>query len=222
MSAVSIRNLESLPQIDALKRLLQALATLDAIMSPNDFSSRYYSFNGSWSPNEKVCFMKNGMGDEFVAFFNDFGCLIKGFYHESPMSPHRIHPPQIWSGMYENVPKEFMEPLKEPAFAVEDVTFCVWRRYSDTQWSHSPIEKFDDEYDPEGSEFLLELLDGSPSNYVLFAAEYYELDIPLEAVCHVYDHRPLTNKVLQSMNPNMVLEDIQESVGEIGYPCRPV
>ncbi|MBO6551131.1 MAG: hypothetical protein JJ964_16135, partial [Rhizobiales bacterium] len=64
MSAISTLDLSKLPSPLQLKRLLQSLALLDAIMSP-EWEYRYYSFDAQWSPSETMGSMRNGSGDEF-------------------------------------------------------------------------------------------------------------------------------------------------------------
>ena len=44
---ISTRDLSGLPDIDALKRLMQSMAMLDAILSP-EWEYRCYSFNSKW------------------------------------------------------------------------------------------------------------------------------------------------------------------------------
>ncbi len=43
---ISTRDLTSLPNVDDLRQLLQSLAMLDAILSP-DWDGRYYSFKSN-------------------------------------------------------------------------------------------------------------------------------------------------------------------------------
>jgi hypothetical protein len=45
---ISTRDLSSLPDVDGLRKLLQTLATLDAILCP-EWQYRYYSFNRAWA-----------------------------------------------------------------------------------------------------------------------------------------------------------------------------
>ena len=163
MSEISTRNLDALPDVDRLKPLLQSLAVLDAIMSP-EWEYRYYSFNTRWSYSEQMGSMRNGSGDEFFALFNRAGCFIKGFAHECSMTPYRTQPPEIWTGILDGVPDDFSSGLNEPAFSMNEVTFCIWRRYADYSWSHGPID-FPDGDDPDGSAYLLEILDGDPKRY---------------------------------------------------------
>lgn len=216
MSPVSTRNLDALPDVDRLKALLQSLATLDAIMSPDEWDARYYSFNSKWSRSEQMGSMRNGSGDEFFALFGRAGCFIKGFAHEYPMTPYRTKPPEIWPGMLDSVPDEFSSGLNEPAFSMDDVTFCIWRRYTDSSWSLGEIE-FPDVQDPDGSAYLLAILDGDPATYCQFAEDYFESTIPVESVRHVYNHLPLTNDLVLSLNPDATLKQIANDLTEIGY-----
>lgn len=205
--------------VDRLMALLQSLATLDAIMSPDEWDARYYSFNCKWSRGEEMGSMRNGSGDEFFALFNGAGCFIKGFAHEYPMSPYRSNPPKLWPGIFGNVPTEFSSALKEPAFSMTDVTFCIWCRNADSSWSHGPID-FPDGDDPDGSAYLLALLDGKPESYCRFAEDYWESTIPIDAANHIYNHLPLTDNLVKSLNANADLGDLQNDLAEIGYSAK--
>ena len=99
----STQSLESLPTIDGLIQLCKALAMLDAILSP-EWDYRYYSFNSKWGPGEMMASMRNGSGDEYFILFNEHLAAMKGFDHESIMSPWISDDRRIWPGMYDKVP----------------------------------------------------------------------------------------------------------------------
>lgn len=160
---ISTGDLSRLPNVAELRKLLQSMAMLDAILSP-EWDSRYYSFNAHWAPDEQMGSMRNGCGDEFFALFNAAGCFLKGFAHEAAMSPYALDPPRMWPGVLEGVPEEFAACLHEPAFGLEDTTFCIWRRYGDTGWQHGPVE-LPAGADPDGSADLLAPLDGRPESF---------------------------------------------------------
>lgn len=216
---ISTRNLAAMPTVDQLMALLQSLATLDAIMSPDECDARYYSFNSKWSRDEQMGSMRNGSGDEFFALFNRAGCFIKGFAHEYPMTPYRSKPPQIWPGILDNVPAELSSGLNEPAFSMTDVTFCIWRRHLDSSWSHGPID-FPKDEDPDGSAYLLAILDGKPESYCEFAEEYWESTLPVHFVAQIYNHVPLSDNLVKSLNADANLGDLQNDLAEIGYPTK--
>src|SRR6187401_2388373 len=146
---ISTRELSLLPDVDGLRRTLQSMAMLDAILCP-EWQYRDYSFNAAWSPGEQMGSMRNGSGDDFFAHFGAAGCWLKGFAHEYPMTSYRENPPRPWPGVLDAVPAEFGSSLREAAFGLADVTFCIWRRYVDPGWQVGPIEFPPDHPDPDG------------------------------------------------------------------------
>ncbi len=161
---ISTQNLSPLPNIHDLKRLFQSLAMLDAIMM-DDWESRYYSFNSTWSDGEQMASMRNGSGDHLFALFTPSGAIMKGFAHESPMSSYRTEPPRPWPGVLDDVLSEFAAFLTEPAFNID-----------------------------------------------------YERHVPLAAIKHVYQQRPLTEKIVEKLNRDLSLDDLEDDIEEIGYP----
>jgi hypothetical protein len=115
---ISTRNLGALPDIPTLRRLLQSLAVLDAILSP-DWQSRYYSFNSRWAESLQMGSMRNGSGDDWFALFTPEGAGIVGLSHEAPM--FRAGAP--WPGIFQGVPAELAELTTEPAFDPPNTTF---------------------------------------------------------------------------------------------------
>lgn len=212
----STRTLSDLPSIGGLIRQSQTLAMLDAILSP-DWESRYYSFNAKWGPGEMMASMRNGSGDEYFVLFDSYGAAIKGFDHEAVMSPWSAVPPTIWPGMYDGLPSDFSSFLNELAFSIGDATFCIWRRADEATWQCG-IDAFPEGDDPDGSEWMLAIFDGEPETYRAFARDYYEVDLPLAAIQHVYDHRPLTDEIVGALNGELTAEDVEADAAEIGYP----
>jgi hypothetical protein len=215
MKTISSRHLGNLPNIKNLYLLLQSLAVLDAIMSP-EWGGRYYSFNRDWGELEQMGSMRNGQGDEFFVLFNPSGCLVKGFDHESAMSSWNSTDQKPWKGVLDNVPNDFSSALNQPAFAMDSISFCLWRKNSDEHWSIGPIQ-FPDKNDPDGSEYLLEILDGNPYRYAAFAQEYYEEKLNIGAITHIYHHLPLTAEIVNLLNPKISLSDLQHDLNQIGY-----
>ncbi len=64
---ISTQNLSALSTIERLRKLSQALATLDAILCP-EWQYRYYSFNAQWDVGEMMASMRNGSGDSISCF----------------------------------------------------------------------------------------------------------------------------------------------------------
>jgi hypothetical protein len=55
------------------------------------------------------------------------------------------------------------------------------------------INQLPDADDPDGSEYLLSILDGRPSIYKEFAESYYEKKLDIHAIEHIYRHEVLTH-----------------------------
>ena len=212
---VTKKRLETIPDVESLKKLCQSLAMLEAIISP-EWEYRYYSFDSKWAEGEMMASMRNGSGDEYFILFTSQGAIMKGFAHESSMSPWSSDAEQVWPGVLDQVPAEFEEFLSEPAFSMNETTFCIWRRNVDSSWQTGQIE-YPDEDDPDGSDDLLFILDGNPKTYQEFGEQYYERSIDLGAVTSFYEQQFLTPQMIKSLNPEVSLESLISDLEQIDY-----
>ena len=149
--------------------------------------------------------------------------------------------PGHWPGITEQIPVEFREAIEEPAFLWEATTFCIWRTYEDARWCVGTIDFPKYDYwqrpdgvlevgsvgDPDGSNFLLSILDGKPESFKEFADGYFaqedgaSKEHSLQAIRHVYQHLPLTNDIVRQLNPKVGLKQLAEEIYEtIGYPAE--
>ncbi|MFJ3334185.1 hypothetical protein [Streptomyces sp. NPDC086766] len=212
-----------LPEIAVLREHCRSMAMLEAVLSP-EWEDRYYSFDNLSSEKsmKSMALMRNGSGDEYSIIFSPIGAYIRGFDHESPMSPYIEDGP--WPGVLDDVPDVFRPCIEEPAFTDEDgmpvVTACIWRETSDNGWKAGAIDFPDEETeDPDGAGYLFQLLvDRSPEAFQRWAEDYYEVSVDLEAVRHVFSSRPLTAEVVRALNSEIVLADLAKDIAEIGYP----
>lgn len=212
---ISTRNRSALPDVDGLRRLCRSLAMLDAILCP-DWQYRYHSFDARWTPGAEMASMRDGSGDDYFILFTDAGAIMKGFAHESDAWQQRsMLPPH---GVFEGVPKDFAGFLTEPAFSIEESTFCLWRRSADPSWRAGLIAPLDGD-DPDGSIKLMRLLDGNPQTYREWAEDYFEVPVAPSAVAHLYGQNPLNEEVVRVLNPHLGLADVAEDAAEIGYPA---
>jgi hypothetical protein len=205
-----------LPPPDALKRIMQSLAMLDAIVE-EEWQYRYFSFDARWSSDTQMGSMRNGQGDDLFAVFDRAGCFIRGFDHESPMSPWASNPRKIWPGVLEHVPQQFSSSLTEPAFHMDDTTFCIWFPAGAQAWCQGEIA-YPAGSDPDGSSWMLSYYQGGPQTYHDFAEYYYELDIPLEAIARVYRHEPLSPALIEALGSQRRYDQLLVEAAEIGYP----
>ena len=217
---ISTKDLSPLPDIPTLKKLMQSVAMLDAILMP-EWQYRYYSFNSGWSVGAQMGSMRDGSGDEWFCLFDAIGAALKGFDHESEMSPWATDDHALWKGVLDQVPAVFSSFLNEPAFSMENATFCIWRTHQDSAWKVGDIGfPGKEDEDPDGSASLLSILDGNPETYKNWAEEYYERPVSLSAVQRIYQYEPLTVQLAKELNPEIAWETIEADSREIGYPVR--
>lgn len=214
---ISTRTLECLPDISTLRQICQSIAMLDAILEP-EWEFRYYSFNSNWAQSEEMASMRDGSGSQYFILFNPVGVIIKGFDLDSFFGQWTGETESIWPGILDQVPAEFDGFLKEPAFVLSETTFCIWRAMTDPEWHIGEIEFPQAEEDPDGSARLLEILDGRPETYQVWAEDYFERHIPLEPIQAIYRHEPLTEILVTALNPELTLADLEADIREIGYP----
>lgn len=209
----------ALPKIRVLRDRCRALATLEAILSP-EWEDRYYSFDAHWGPGEEMASMRNGSGDSWSIVFSRAGAFVRGFDHESPMSP-AANGGALWPGLVEGMPEVFAPCVNEPAFSSDgtpDATVCIWRRPSDDEWHVGVLDRPEGD-DPDGADWLFAvLLDGTPTSYREFAEDYYEADLDVDPVNEVFALQTLTDELVQRLNPDVTLGDLGDDLAEIGYP----
>jgi hypothetical protein len=205
-----------LPEPAILLTRCRALAALDLILSP-EWEYRYYSFNSKWSPGEMMASMRNGCGDEWWMVFSDAGwTALKGVAHEFPAAEEGGE--DLSLSLQSACPASIQSFAQEAAFRWDDTGFCQfhlddgkgWQRANDlTSFPHLET----------GEEELLRHLAGDASDYLRFAADYYELELPLDAVQHVFDLKPITPDLVARLNPETDWDEIAEELyEEIGYP----
>jgi hypothetical protein len=190
----------SLPSPQDLERICKGLATLDTMMS-EEWEDRYYSFNHAWNAKSKrrMASMRNGSGDEWFIVFEPGGVFLKAFWHE--------YPHEAVTKIYKGLPTKLLPQLKEGAFSMEYVTFGGW--HDGTSWT------LRGNAGPMRGE--LEILTGDPEKYRAYAADYFEVDLPLDAIAHVLAAKKLDGKLVKRITSDRTLADLKDDLAEIAY-----
>jgi hypothetical protein len=152
--------------------------------------------------------VRNGSGDDVFVLFNATGCFLKGFSHEYP------NPSISAEAYYADVPEAFGDAAREPAFSPDNVSFCAWRRNDGSAWQSS----VDAQTLNPRMFFLLENLDGDPAGYKMFAEDYYERDIDLDAVAGILRGEPISPATAKTLNADAAFDDLRADLNEIGFP----
>lgn len=175
----STRHPERLPSPAALLKLTRALSVLDEVFWPR-WDERFYSFDRE---HDGTCLarMRNGEGDLwYLVFIPSGGAVLRGFDHNSVMSPYRHKDERLWPGLFEGMPRS-LQPWKNAAdIEPNEVTFVMWY-LPRGRWQAGRV-KFPAGKDPDGSEWLLELLDGAPASYASYAEARLGHAVDVDAV----------------------------------------
>ncbi len=202
----------ALPEPKQLQRICKVLASLDAVLQPQEWL-RYHLYYPSWGSEIQVAKIDKGAGDILFCIFSPAGTVIKGFDHESPLSPHAQEEYEVWPGIYDRLPAALSILLDDPAFAREDVTFCLWQTPGSKIWERGPVQ-FPPDGD-DGSDFLLGTLFPKATKYSDWAKAYYETDIPLESVQQVYETLTLDEETARTIHPQVDYDAIQGELSSL-------
>ncbi|WP_447006741.1 hypothetical protein ACRAKI_09840 [Saccharothrix isguenensis] len=213
-----------LPAIPELRDLSRALAVLDVVLNPGS-DDRYHHYDAEWAPGRQLASKRDGAGNEYSIVFTAAGAFVRGFDHESPMSPYATDDGEPWPGVLDSVPEAFRACVEEPAFSDEFgtpyVTVCLWREHADDAWRHGDIAFPDGDQDHDGADWLFALLtDPTPEAFQEWAQDYYGKPVDLDAVRHVLAGQPLTADVVAALNPATTLAAVADKVAATGFPIR--
>ncbi|GAA1815103.1 hypothetical protein GCM10009682_40200 [Luedemannella flava] len=213
----------ALPSIEVLRGRCRAIAVLERAM---DGIQPYHCYTRAWGDDE-AALMRDGCGDEWAVVFTGEGAFIRVFDHESAMSPYCDEDRELWPGLLDGLPPEFVAQVEEPAFGDEEghfvATAVLWRLAGDDRWHAGQGIEFPPSrgpYDegPDGTYLLEILLDDIVDKYLRYVEEFYETSVDRNAAEHVVAGRPLTDAVIKVLNPNVDLARLREDVTAMGYP----
>lgn len=190
----------SLPPPRELERICKGLAALDAMMS-EEWQHRYYSFNHAWNTKlkQRMASMRNGSGDDWFIVFEPGGVFLKAFWHE--------YPHEDVTKIYKGLPTSLLPQLKEPALSMEYVTFGGW--HDGTKWTlHGNAGPMHEQ---------LDILTGDPERYRAYAADYFEVDLPVDAIAHVLAGNKLDAELVKRITTERTLADMKDDLAEIAY-----
>ncbi|WP_285396383.1 hypothetical protein [Lysinibacillus sp. fls2-241-R2A-57] len=204
--------MKTLGDLKRLKKHLKLFAILDIIFCDEDWL-RFYHFDSNWGKDLSLATIDNGAGDHVYILLSEKGVIIKGFDHESFLSPHARDEYAVYPGIYENTPHALLILLENDAMEKEEVTFCMWREADDTTWKKGDVVIPEGEDD--GAEFLLGTIYHDLEDYVEWAKNYYDMPISMEIIQEIFSGIPISEEIIQSLNPERNVDAARKEIKKV-------
>lgn len=193
-----------------MKALLKKQAILDIMITPEQEAwLRLVSYHYDTDKQCDVFKIDNGSGDHLYALFSAHGAILKGFDHESCLSPYQNEDDQLADGIYDNVPSELLALLDEET-EKNDVTFCLWQLPGHTDWHKSQValpdacwQEEEQQSDDGGQALLLGYIFANAEEWYQWASIYYELtEEAWDAAELLYETGEITRSMVNDLNPD--------------------
>lgn len=218
---MKISKYTQLPNEKTLKEVLLSQAALDIILVEEEDSwLRLTNFYRNHFTGVDMVKIDNGAGDHIYFLFSKDGTIIKGFDHESILSPYANDKEEIAKGIYDLVPRELVNLLDESTER-DDVTFCVWKSLNDSLWRKGDVvvpEGYKN--DDDGESFLLGYIFKNADIWLDWAKSYYEEkveNIQVDSVEKIYKHESITSCLIKKINSQRDVESVIKELKEIEY-----
>ncbi|AWB43754.1 hypothetical protein DCC85_05645 [Paenibacillus sp. CAA11] len=215
--------LTELPEPHSLHKQLRILAALDVILCEEEWL-RVHRYEPNWRPGVDLGILENGAGDDLFILFAEEGCILKGFDHESSLSPHARDDGEVWPGMYDEVPKALFALLEDGSdtWELEDVTFCIWQNRNEPEWLAGDWAELDTLDDPReadgGANFLLGYLHKSAESYINWAQGYYadDMKLPVQIVEQIFSGAKVDQEMVAALSPGRNVHDALNELEKLG------
>lgn len=208
-----------------LQQIMRRTATLDIIFCEEDWL-RLHNYRQGADETEAMGWVDNGAGDSLHVVFGPAGVLIKGFDHESPISPYAQND-EPWPGIYDEVPTELAVYLEDDELEKEDVTFCCWQQQiADSRTWHSGVlanvEELPEDDRDGGASFLLGYLPSKVEDYLSWAQHYFDLPEPInyDAAAAIYEDAEVTAELIHILQPRRNSAQALAELKQQGCLCQ--
>ena len=156
-----------------IKRGMMAAAKADSLLCKEGWLC-CYEYHDDWGDGFEMAKYDDGGGDHFILLFDGDRAILKGFDHESELSPYAREPFGITPGLYDGAPPELLAALQDPALEFDHVTFCFWRLNAEGGWGRGRAEVGPESED--GTDFLIPRIVVDFPGYDSYAEDYFEDD----------------------------------------------
>lgn len=146
---------------------------------------------------------------------------MKGFDHDSCLSPFQNKQKSHAKEIYAQVPKDLLAPLMDEE-DLENVTFCLWQEAGETKWhKNEPVPNIccpDEEGEPDdGEKHLLSYIFSNAEDWFDWASIYYELEEEAwDAAERLYETGEVTRPMVMDLNPDRDYDTIIDECETLG------
>lgn len=193
-----------------MKELLKKQAILDIMIIPEQEAwRRLVRYHRDTDKQCDVFKLDNGSGDHLYAIFSAQGAILKGFDHESCLSPYQNEEDQPVQGIYDQVPPQLLA-LLDGTTEKDEATFCLWQLSGHTGWQRSQIilpdacwQAEEQRPDDGGQALLLSYIFANAEEWYQWASIYYELsEEAWDAAELLYENSEITSSMVSDLNPD--------------------
>ncbi len=203
-----------MPVPHQLARWWVAVSAADVLLSAG---SPAFTYDPDWDEAEHCAQFSIGSGDEASVTFTEHGAFLRGFDHESPLSPWARPDGQVDPRLLAGLPDDLRPCADEPAFTVDgvsDLTLALWSTGEEHGWSCGP------ELDPEqdGGVWLFDVMDGNPDTYIAWAQDYYGTDVDRDIVAAIFRNEDLSDDDILTLCPDCDVDEMREHLDAVNFP----
>lgn len=166
-----------------------------------------------WCEKFDLATIDNGAGDHLFILFTPEGVIIKGFDHESMLSPHAQSSYGVFPGIYDDVPQKLLTYLEDDALEKEDVTFCIWCEAGNSEWRKGNVQIPKGEDD--GMDYLLTSIIHTPQQFVKWAENYYEKKMSLDIVTQIFEGQSISAQMIKQLNAESNVANVLKELEEL-------
>ena len=196
---------------EQLTAYLKILVKLEIIMTPKeDDWLRIAGFSPKSNDIESF-FIDNGAGDRVTIYRKGGTAIIKGFDHESGLSPYQQdeNGEHLLKQIYAHAPMELIECFDDESRY--ETTFAMWNLDGGDRWHFNKISDEDD----GGRKYLLGYIHTSPQSYLEWAEAYHEVSLDVDLVSSIYEGKQIHEAMIITLNPNRDVQEALEELAEI-------
>lgn len=191
--------MKKVPLVDPelMKHRLRTFAMLDAIVAPE---FRSFEFHPRWARGQQLGAFKDGSGNFFFAWFCRAGAVLRGFDHERQLTAAQR------AALIAPCPPALGAAHREPAFALDELTFCLWN--VGRGWKSSNTKSTGER----------EVLGCFRPNFAKWAAGYYGERLDPRALNLLWWGRePIELASIRALNPEPDLPQVRAEAKLLGY-----